>query len=284
MSKINLSNLSDACECPFYVSIGNDMGCMIKKVTTPDQIAAQVMEPVGVPEEIWNADCEGKFENCSVLPLLYYVDEEDESSPSDEPESPSENENDSDVANSSEEPSKPKITVHKVDNFYRVNCDVVAVPINSLLEVTDALLDEMSQSEIQVELSEIRRKMSEQGMKVDMGHVYPTEGSKHVAAKCVHHLVVSGPSLLPNAAHIQTATLRSLMLAEAQKATNVVIVPADMGNLDLYNAAIAQVKAVHRFVASGDAKHVKNIYFVMSDDESISVYKEYMQRVLKNAN
>jgi O-acetyl-ADP-ribose deacetylase (regulator of RNase III) len=56
------------------------------------------------------------------------------------------------------------------------------------------------------------------------------------------------------------------------------MIPADCGTHDIFDTARVQLAAVKTFLLSYDA-NLKNVYFVMEDEESFKAFQEYYNRI-----
>lgn len=73
-TKLRVLPISEAGECPFYVEdTEGSQVCFIKQLTTPVMAMSMMDERTDFHPSIWAKDCGGKYESCSVLPLLYHM-------------------------------------------------------------------------------------------------------------------------------------------------------------------------------------------------------------------
>ena len=144
-------------------------------------------------------------------------------------------------------------------------------------KIDDHLLNQMSRGIIQSELDKIKKP-------IKMGTVYVTsnggENSK-VQPKVVYHATVAGESRLVNEADIKSSIRKSLHLANEYKARNVVMLPPDCGTHDIFDTARVHLSAVKTYLQAEKNCNLKNIFIVMSDQESFDVYEEYYKRIFK---
>ena len=152
--KIKLQSIEDACDCPFYVlSSKSKRFCFIKQNMSPAQSMALVEENPDFDPLSWNEDCNGKFENCAIVSLLYNVS--DISAPKEELIAPADLESIEDYnpfEEYSEEQQEPEVTepedlifvkIVGVDNVYSVKADALIYPNNQILQIDDDELKTM---------------------------------------------------------------------------------------------------------------------------------------------
>lgn len=316
MQKLRVLPIGCARQCPFYVKDQADAAYCFIKATTAPHIAVSLMEDAShYDASTWSEECGGAYEKCSIIPLLWnlreaaqsapqpvpvdsdiddydpFAAEEDAEEASAEPtpdaRGDGENTSDSQVVGEregnedsvGEEAVEPtvQVSIHQVSNPYAVKCDVLVYPTNIVLTVDDPLLNRLSKGVIQQECDAMPRP-------VKMGHVYATSnGGEHsgVRAKTVFQAVVAGPSRLVNESDVNSAMMKSLILAESVHAENMVVMPFDCGTHDINNIARVQLAAVNKFLRTHETKSLKRIFFVMEDEDSIEVFEEYFDRIFE---
>ena len=246
--------------CPVYLSSGD---CLVKVLSNPRLSSFLTKIQLDLVVENWHKDCKGDKSLCT------FSIQEEKIAPEPEPEPVSEPTPEVIVD------QKTKISIHKIENPYLVKSDVLIYPTNIGLTIDDALLNRMSRGVIQSELDRFQKPIS-------MGTVYITsnggENSK-VKAQKVYHATVAGESRLVNEVDLKSAMRKSLLLADEEKARNVVIIPADCGTHDINDTARVQLAAVKTYLSTAKESSIKNIFFVMEDEESYQVFEEYYNRI-----
>lgn len=175
------------------------------------------------------------------------------------------------------QPYSTKVTIHKVENPYKVKADILIYPTNNVLTIDDPLLHRMSRGLIQKELDAFSKP-------IKMGQVYVTGNggnSSLVQSKKIFHTIVAGESRLVNEEDIKTATRKALMLADNGENLNVLMIPADCGTHDINDVARVQLAAIKTYLQSNKNCSIKNIFVVMEDQESIDTFNEYFKRIFK---
>ncbi len=175
------------------------------------------------------------------------------------------------------QPYTTKVTIHKVDNPYKVMADVLIYPTNNVLTIDDPLLHRMSRGMIQKELDVFTKP-------IKMGQVYVTGNggeNSSVRSKKIFHTIVAGESRLVNEEDIKTATRKALLMADDGETKNVLMIPADCGTHDINDVARVQLAAVKTYLQSNKNCTIKNIFIVMEDQESIDTFNEYFKRIFK---
>ena len=316
MNKFRVLPVSHACECPFYVEdTAGVPRCFIKHTTPAHLAAALVEESNDFDLSTWDQDCQGRYSQCSVLPLLWNLDAEEpapvearlvdtgvedydpfeEPSGDEQPEkaAPSAASDASDTlasegsntsASAADEAAEDivekaavRVSIHKVLNPYQVKADVVVYPSNIVLTVDDPLLNRMSRGKVQEECDQTARP-------IKMGHVYVTSNGGErstVVPKAILHAIVAGPSRLVNEQDIKSAVRKSLHIAEDMGAQKVVMLPCDCGTHDIADVARVQISAIYTFLNSVETKSITHIFLVMEDEESTEIFEEYFDRIFE---
>ena len=245
--------------CPVYLSSGD---CLVKVLSNPRLSSFLTKVPLEIVVDSWNKDCKGDKNLCTFCSV-----QKEEAAPEPKP-----------VQEPEPEPvidQKTKISIHKIDNPYLVKSDVLIYPTNIGLTIDDPLLNRMSRGIIQNELDRFQKP-------INMGTVYITsnggENSK-VKPQKIYHATVSGESRLVNEVDLKSAMRKSLLLADEENARNVVIIPADCGTHDINDTARVQLAAVKTYFSTAKETTIKNIFFVMEDEESYQVFEEYYNRI-----
>jgi len=296
LKKILKQSIDQACDCPFYVTdIKGNQGCFIKQTLSAPVATALVKNNEDYDTDLWDIDCKGEYDNCSIIPLLWDLDSEEEeeeevvvigaadnydpfeeeSEESEESDDSEEEEEESDDSEEEEEEYPVKISIHKLDNPYLVKSDVLFYPTNNLLTIDDAQLNRMSRGMVQEECDKIPRP-------IQMGHVYPTSNGgpeSVVKSNRILHAVVAGASRLVNENDIRSSVRKGLLWAEAQGAQSIVMIPCDCGTYDIHYTASIQLATIKTFLRTTDIFHLKNIFLVMEDDESVKAFEYYYKRV-----
>jgi O-acetyl-ADP-ribose deacetylase (regulator of RNase III) len=170
-----------------------------------------------------------------------------------------------------------KVSIHKCDNPYLVKSDVLVYPTNIILTIDDPLLHRMSRGNIQNELDKIKKP-------IHMGTIYVTSNggeNSNVKPKYIYHAVVAGESRLVNEEDIKSATRKSLHIANKNGYKNIVMMPPDCGTHDINDSSRVHLSAIKTFLQTEKECNIKNIFVVMSDQESYDVYEQYYKRIFK---
>ena len=290
--KIKLQSIEDACDCPFYVlSSKSKRFCFIKQNMSPAQSMALVEENQDFDPLSWNEDCQGKFENCAIVSLLYNV--KDISSPKEEIIAPSDLESIEDYNPFEEyseeegeqeesEQAEPEdlifVKIVGVDNVYSVKADALIYPNNQILQIDDDELNRRSYNKIQDELDKIAPPVS-------LGTVFQTgNGGDHkggIKAKKIYHAVVATQSRLVNETAIIKSVVKSLTQADEDGCETVVMLPMDCGTFDLHATAYAQLNAIYKFLETVNAKNLKNIFIITTKNDKVTldIFNEKFDRI-----
>lgn len=256
---LSVQNTELAKECPFYCQ-GSDgqSSCLLKTVIRKKTWEEHVFQHIS--EEFnseYEQDCLGQFNNCCFANEIWTG-----------PEQNSEN-----ILNNEEEILEVKVAIHKVENPYKVKCDILIYPTNNLLEIDDMLLNRLTRNQLQPECDSFNAN-------VNMGDVYITSnGNGGVAAKQIYHAVVAGESRLVNDNDVQQAIKKALIMADANGAEIVTLMPADCGTHDLDATALAQLTAIHAFLEMDGIEHIKYIFVIMDDQDTYDVFIEKFSRI-----
>lgn len=242
--------------CPIYLSSGD---CLVKVLSNPRLSSFLTKIQLEQVIESWNKDCQGQKNLCTFIEKVQTTTPEPEQTPEPEP-----------VAD-----TKTKISIHKIENPYLVKADILIHPTNIGLTIDDPLLNRMSRGVIQNELDRFQKP-------INMGTVYITSnGGEHskVKAQKVYHATVAGESRLVNEVDLKSAMRKALLLADEEKARNIVVIPADCGTHDINDTARVQLAAIKTYLSTAKDSNIKNIFLVMEDEESYQVYEEYYSRI-----
>ena len=243
--------------CPAYLSSGD---CLVKVIANPRITSFLTKTHLDLVVESWNTDCQGDANLCSFKPKEQVSQEE--------------------PAQEAKEETPPveetvRISIHKIENPYLVKSDVLIYPTNITLTIDDPLFNRMSRGNIQVECDKFNKP-------INMGTVYITsnggENSK-VKPKKIYHATVAGESRLVNEVDLKSAMRKALILADEEKARNVLVIPADCGTHDINDTARVQLAAIKTYLTTAKDSNIKNIFLVMEDEESYQVYEEYYNRI-----
>ena len=244
--------------CPAYLSSGD---CLVKVLSNPRISSFLSKTQLELVVEKWPKDCQGNINLCTFKENVQEAIAEPEPIQEPEPEP-------------IPEPSI-KISIHKIENPYLVKSDVLIYPTNIALTIDDPLLNRMSRGAIQAECDKFSKP-------INMGTVYITsnggENSK-VKPQKIYHATVAGESRLVNEVDLKSAMRKALILADEEKARNVLVIPADCGTHDINDTARVQLAAIKTYLQSAKESNIKNIFIVMEDEESYSVYEEYYNRI-----
>ena len=290
--KIKLQSIEDACDCPFYVlSSKSKRFCFIKQNMSPAQSMALVEENQDFDPLSWNEDCQGKFENCAIVSLLYNV--KDISSPKEEIIAPpdlesiedynpfeeySEEEGEQEESEQAEPEDLIFVKIVGVDNVYSVKADALIYPNNQILQIDDDELNRRSYNKIQDELDKIAPPVS-------LGTVFQTgNGGDHkggIKAKKIYHAVVATQSRLVNETAIIKSVVKSLTQADEDGCETVVMLPMDCGTFDLHATAYAQLNAIYKFLETVNAKNLKNIFIITTKNDKVTldIFNEKFDRI-----
>ena len=290
--KIKLQSIEDACDCPFYVlSSKSKRFCFIKQNMSPAQSMALVEENQDFDPLSWNEDCQGKFENCAIVSLLYNV--KDISSPKEEIIAPpdlesiedynpfeeySEEEDEQEETEQTEPEDLIFVKIVGVDNVYSVKADALIYPNNQILQIDDDELNRRSYNKIQDELDKIVPPVS-------LGTVFQTgNGGDHkggIKAKKIYHAVVATQSRLVNETAIIKSVVKSLTQADEDGCETVVMLPMDCGTFDLHATAYAQLNAIYKFLETVNAKNLKNIFIITTKNDKVTldIFNEKFDRI-----
>ncbi len=290
--KIKLQSIEDACDCPFYVlSSKSKRFCFIKQNMSPAQSMALVEENQDFDPLSWNEDCQGKFENCAIVSLLYNV--KDISSPKEEIIAPpdlesiedynpfeeySEEEDEQEESEQAEPEDLIFVKIVGVDNVYSVKADALIYPNNQILQIDDDELNRRSYNKIQDELDKIAPPVS-------LGTVFQTgNGGDHkggIKAKKIYHAVVATQSRLVNETAIIKSVVKSLTQADEDGCETVVMLPMDCGTFDLHATAYAQLNAIYKFLETVNAKNLKNIFIITTKNDKVTldIFNEKFDRI-----
>ena len=245
--------------CPLYAQTSE---CTLKVISNPRLISFLLKQELPILQEKWFQDCGGLFSKCT------FTQTAEKLSPV--PEEKKEQQEEIQVVDES-----TKISIHKVENPYLVKSDILVYPTNIALTIDDPLLNRMSRGRVQTECDKFTKP-------IKMGTVYVTSngfGDTKLKAQKVYHAVVAGESRLVNEADTKAAIKKALILANQEKARNVVMLPSDCGTLDINDAARVQLSAIKTFLSTEKDCVIKNIFVVMEDEESYNTYEEYYNRI-----
>jgi hypothetical protein len=291
---------AESSDCPFYTTdTKKQKHCFLKYVGNLNVFNEVVETPSPITKTTWQKDCTGDWENCCFVPLLYdmtiepqkeepqmeYTDKKiddydpfgEEQEEQEEQEESKESSDEEDVIDESNSEKQVVVKINKVSDPYRVKADVLVYPTNSTLLIDDPLLNRHSRFKIQEECDVYVNKLD-----IEMGMVYPTSNGGDfpdgVVPKKIYHAVVAGESRLVSK-NISNTTAQALILAERQKAKVVVMLPFDCGMIDVGETARLQLTAIKNFLDNIEIENIERIHIVMDDDESISIFKEYFERI-----
>jgi O-acetyl-ADP-ribose deacetylase (regulator of RNase III) len=235
--------------CPVY----KNNKCVLNEIAESNVKSEAFKIPLDVLQERFKSNCEGDIKRCNFS----------EYTPPKKVES--------------QQFSGTKVSLHKVENPYVIKADILFYPTNTVLTVDDPILHRYSRGIIQLECDRLPKP-------IKMGSVYETsnggDGSK-VQAKIIYHAVVAGESRLVNEEDIKMATRKALHMADDGEPKNIVMLPADCGTHDINDVARVQLAAIKTYLQSKKNCSIKNIFLVMEDEESLSVFSEYYKRIFK---
>lgn len=249
--------------CPLYIQ---DKKFCFVKLTSNEFIASSLLhKSLPMLKENWPNECNGDLNLCSFKETVQEetTQETTQEAPKEEPK---------------EEPKTitgTKVSIHRHTNPYAVKSDFIYYPTNSILTIDDQLLNNLSKNKVQEECDRLKKPYK-------MGNIYITSNGGEnslVKTKNIIHGVVSGESRLVNEEDIRSSTRKALLHASLNGAQSIVMIPADCGTHDIYDTARVQLSAVKTFLQSNDILSLKNIYFVMEDEESYKTFQEYYKRI-----
>jgi O-acetyl-ADP-ribose deacetylase (regulator of RNase III) len=252
------------------------------KLNISAPVASHVVDNSNFDFETWANDCNGNFENCAFIDLLYakessqnnvnqmYDDfnpfEEDVDEPAEEDH---EEVKDEDLV---------FVKVVGVDNIYSVKVDALVYANNQMLIIDDEELNHRSYDRIQEELYKISPPVA-------MGSVYRTSnGGNHkggIVPTNIYHAVVATQTRLVNEGAITKSTIKALTQADEDGCKSVAILPMDCGNFDLHQTANAQLSAIYNFLETVPTKNIKNIFIITtkSDKVTLDIFNEKFDRI-----
>lgn len=291
--KIKLQLLNEAKNCPFYVKHNNKMFCFMKHNISAAQ-ATNIVENPNFDTLSWNEDCNGEFENCSFISLLYDLNSGDEKSdvstavndysdfdPFEEEPEEKATEPTTTTQNKKEKTNDEDLVfvrIHAVDNVYSVKVDGLVYPNNQMLLIDDEELNYRSYDRIQDELNKIEPP-------VNMGSVFKTSnGGNHkggIIPKNIYHAVVATQSRLINEGAIIKSTIKALTQADEDGCKTVAMLPMDCGNFDLHQTANAQLNAIYNFLETVPTRNIKNIFIITTKNDKVTldIFNEKFDRV-----
>ncbi len=300
--KLQVVDIEEACQCPFYMKNTNgESHCVIKLTTTPQLLTSLLENDAHSDFDYWEMDCGGEWNNCSILPLLYKFKEDEppvstndtaieEYNPFDDSENPDDYPDQVESPVIVPGPDKlqnkqielevypTKVSIHTVTNPYLVKGDVLVYPTNNHLDVDDLELRRMLRGTIDVEINQYLQSP------IKMGQIYSTSNGgerSHLKVKQIYHAVVAGTSRLVNEKDVGDTTFKALVQASMEGLKNVVMMPSDCGTLDIYATAMVQIGAIKQFLMSHKKTSLENIFIVMTDQLSHDVFTKYHKRIFK---
>ncbi len=243
--------------CPLYIQ---DKKICFVKLTSNEFITSSLLQKsLPMLKENWSNECNGDLNLCSFKEKIEETQEAPKETPKEEPK----------------QTTGTKVSIHKHTNPYAVKSDFIYYPTNSILTIDDQLLNNLSKNKVQEECDRLKKPYK-------MGNIYITSNGGEnslVKAKNIIHGVVAGESRLVNEEDIRSSTRYALLHASLNGAQSIVMIPADCGTHDIYDTARVQLSAVKTFLQSNDLLSLKNIYFVMEDEESYKTFQEYYNRI-----
>ena len=243
--------------CPLYIQ---DKKICFVKLTSNEFITSSLLQKsLPMLKENWSNECSGDLNLCSFKEKIEETPEAVKETPKEEPK----------------QTTGTKVSIHKHTNPYAVKSDFIYYPTNSILTIDDQLLNNLSKNKVQEECDRLKKPYK-------MGNIYITSNGGEnslVKAKNIIHGVVAGESRLVNEEDIRSSTRYALLHASLNGAQSIVMIPADCGTHDIYDTARVQLSAVKTFLQSNDLLSLKNIYFVMEDEESYKTFQEYYNRI-----
>jgi O-acetyl-ADP-ribose deacetylase (regulator of RNase III) len=284
--KIQLQTFNDVSDCPFYIKHNSEKLCFMKfNITAP--IASHFVENPNFDFSTWSNDCNGQFENCAFIKLLYRSEDVDSNVDNQlyEDFNPFEEE-------IQEPPSQDKQKIHEpineddlvfvkvvgVDNVYSVKVDALIYANNQMLIIDDEELNYRSFDKIQEELNKIAPP-------APMGSVFKTtNGGDHkggIVPKSIYHAIVATQTRLVNEGAITKSSIKALSQADEDGCKSVAILPMDCGNFDLHQTANSQLMAIYNFLETVPTKNIKNIFIITtkSDKVTLDIFNEKFDRI-----
>ena len=314
--KIQIGQLEEACNCPFYVKDGKGRRrCFIKQTTSVAVAMSMVEDNPDFDSDVWDQDCKGEYSACSVLPLLYApeapaasalsvhreMDGIEEFDPFEDEEAEAEGDAQAEPAEETvqvevEPPVKQSATatvqvkLRVVKSPYHVNADALVYPTNQLLLIDDEDLNYYSQGVIQKECQDIvsLAKRSAGGTKpegIRMGEVYSTSNGgsikNGVVPKRIYHAVVASQMRLVNSQAIKDATSQALLVADSNGVRVLAMMPADCGTHDIYQTAEAQLRAIYNFLRMNNTRSLEYVVLVIDAADSVcqEAYQDYFDLI-----
>lgn len=282
--KIKLTNIDDACECPFYISSNNKKFCFMKLNISYGQ-ALNLVDNPDFDNTNWNYDCGGEFSNCSFIDLLYKFDDNTTETPKiildDQDYSdfePFEEEDEEEEPKNSQPEDLIHVKIQGVDNIYSVKVDALVYPNNQMLLIDDEELNYRSEDRIQAELDKIVPPVS-------LGTVFKTSNGgtrkNGVVPNTIYHAVVAAQSRLVSEAAILKSTIKSLSQADDDGCQSIAFLPMDCGNFDLHQTAVAQLTAIYNFLENTPTKNLKYIFIITTKNDKVTldIFNEKFDRI-----
>ena len=291
--RIKLQSIEEASDCPFYVKNNkNKRICFFKQNISPAQALTLVEENKDFDPSDWSTDCQGTFENCTFVSLLYKLDDQNDTvtAPSDlesiENYNPFEDYDESEEETNEKETSKEEakdedlifVKIVGVENVYSVKVDALIYPNNQILQIDDDELNHRSYNKIQDQLDKISPPVS-------MGSVYATtNGGDHkggIVPKKIYHAVVATQSRLVNETAIIKSVVKSLTQADLDGCVSVAMLPMDCGTFDLHSTAYAQLNAIYKFLETTKTNNLKNIFIITTKNDKVTldIFNEKFDRI-----
>lgn len=283
--KIQLQTLNDASDCPFYVKQGKAKICFMKLNMSFGQAAFSVENP-DFSSDDWTKDCDGQFEKCCFIDLLYQKESIEDSAENNDYSDfdPFEEEEEEDEP--AKEQTEPEINeedlvfvkIVGVENIYSVKVDAIVYANNQMLIIDDEELNYRSHDKVQNELNLISPP-------APMGSVYKTSnGGSHkggIVAPIIYHAVVATQTRLVNEGAITKSTIKALTQADSDGCATIALLPMDCGNFDLHQTANAQLMAIYNFLETVPTKNIKNIFIITtkSDKVTLDIFNEKFDRI-----
>lgn len=243
-------------KCPVY----KQNYCIFKKNFTKE--FNKILFSTDFKHDLYTKNCNGDIVNCCFSNVVEEIKADDKL--------PLEKEIKQEIV-------ETKVSVHMCENPYLVKSDVLVYPTNIVLTIDDPLLHRMSRGNIQLQLDKFKKP-------IEMGTVYITDNggdNSKVQPKSVYHAVVAGESRLVNEEDIKSAIRKALHLAIKNEVKNIVMMPPDCGTHDINDTARVHLSAVKTFLNAEKDCNIKNIFIVMSDQDSFDVYQQYYKRIFK---
>jgi len=287
--KIKLQTIEEAADCPFYVKNNKKKRiCFFKQNISPAQALTLVEDNPDFDPDSWSVDCQGLFDNCSFVSLLYDFSSQTEivSAPADleaiEDYNPfeeyDESEDEKEIETEPEEDDLIFVKIVGVDNVYSVKVDGLIYPNNQILQIDDDELNHRSYNKIQDELDKISPPVS-------MGSVYLTgNGGNHkggVVPQKIYHAVVATQSRLVNETAIIKSVVKSLTQADEDGCISIAMLPMDCGTFDLHSTAYSQLNAIYKFLETTKTKNLKNIFIITTKNDKVTldIFNEKFDRI-----